>query len=373
MTIKKIIGKIHLWLGLLSGPVVLFLGITGCILAFEREIEEATQPYRYVAAQQLPQLPPSKIRAIAEQQLPGKPAHSVTYGRQGRATVVTFYHSSPDYYYLIYIDPYTGAVLKAKDMSRDFFRVVINGHFYLWLPPKVGQPIVASATLVFVVMMISGMILWWPRNKAARKQRFSIKWNARWRRRNYDLHNVLGFYISWVAIFIAITGLVWGFQWFSAMVYGITSGGKKAVAYYEPVSKKMADTANCTQATDILWTRVTQKHPQAQTVEVHIPETDSSAIAIAINPDERTYWQIDNLYYNRYTLQEIPVKHMYGKLANTTTADKIARMNYDIHVGAVLGLPGKIMAFCASLLVASLPITGFIIWRGRKKKQKKNS
>jgi uncharacterized iron-regulated membrane protein len=369
MTIKKIIGKIHLWLGLLSGPVVLFLGITGCILAFEREIEEATQPYRYVATRQQAYLPPTAIKAIAEQQLPGKPAHSVTYGRQGRAAVVTFYHSAPDYYYLVYIDPYSGAVLKVKDMSRDFFRIVVNGHFYLWLPPKIGQPIVASATLIFVVMMISGMVLWWPKNKAARKQRFSIKWDARWRRRNYDLHNVLGFYVSWVAIFIAITGLVWGFQWFSALIYGAASGGKKAVAYYEPISRPAP--GKPANAPDILWQHVAQQHRAAQTIEVHFPETDSAAIAIAINPDQSTYWKIDNFYYDQYTLREIPVKHMYGKLANTTTADKIARMNYDIHVGAVLGLPGKIMAFCASLLVASLPVTGFVIWRGRKKGKKK--
>ena len=45
-------------------------------------------------------------------------------------------------------------------------------------------------------------------------------------------------------------------------------------------------------------------------------------------------------------------------------------MNYDIHVGAVLGLPGKILAFFASLIAASLPVTGFVIWWGRRKKSK---
>jgi len=50
-------------------------------------------------------------------------------------------------------------------------------------------------------------------------------------------------------------------------------------------------------------------------------------------------------------------------------------MNYDIHTGAILGLPGKILAFFASLICASLPVTGFYIWYGRKykKKEKKNS
>ena len=47
-TFKKSIRKIHLWLGLASGLIIVFLGITGCILAFQREIEDVTQDYRFV-------------------------------------------------------------------------------------------------------------------------------------------------------------------------------------------------------------------------------------------------------------------------------------------------------------------------------------
>jgi uncharacterized iron-regulated membrane protein len=46
------------------------------------------------------------------------------------------------------------------------------------------------------------------------------------------------------------------------------------------------------------------------------------------------------------------------------------KMNYDIHTGAILGLPGKIFAFLCSLLIASLPISGCYIWWGRNKKNK---
>lgn len=44
--------------------------------------------------------------------------------------------------------------------------------------------------------------------------------------------------------------------------------------------------------------------------------------------------------------------------------------NYSLHVGAIGGLTTKIIYFTASLICASLPITGFYIWLGRKKKQK---
>jgi uncharacterized iron-regulated membrane protein len=55
---------------------------------------------------------------------------------------------------------------------------------------------------------------------------------------------------------------------------------------------------------------------------------------------------------------------------NTLQTGKLMRMNYDIHVGAILGLPGKILAFFASLLIASLPVTGFMVWWGRRNKAK---
>lgn len=361
-------GRLHLWLGLASGLIVCFLGITGCILAFEQEIRNVTEPYRIAEVQNKPLLSPSALKNIANNALTAKYApHSIAY-EPGKAAQAVYYHEEPDYYWIVYINPYSGQVLKVKDMDTDFFRFVVNGHYYLWLPPTVGQPILASATLIFVVLLISGIVLWWPKNRAAAKQRFTIKLNARWRRVNYDMHNVLGFYMAWVIIFIALSGLVMGFQWFAGSVYWITSGGKKQVAFYEAQSDTTLKAAQNLSAIDQVWNK-TRAHLPGFTgsIDVHIPENNKAAIEVAINPDTYTYWKTDYVYYDQYTLKEIPVKHSYGKFKKASAADKLARMNYDIHVGAIVGLPGKIMAFCASLIAASMPVTGFIIWWGRRK------
>ena len=53
-------------------------------------------------------------------------------------------------------------------------------------------------------------------------------------------------------------------------------------------------------------------------------------------------------------------------------ADQLAMLNYDMHVGVALGLPGKILAFFVSLICASLPVTGFMVWLNKKKKSKKS-
>lgn len=372
MTVKKAVLKIHLWLGLLSGLVILFLGITGCILAFQKEIESVTQSYRYVAAQQKEFLPPSQLTEIGAAQLPGKHLHAVLYEGKKNAAQVIFYQFEPEqYYHIVYVNPYDGSVLKVKDMNRDFFRQVIMGHYYLWLPPIIGQPIVASATLIFVIMMISGLVLWWPKNKAAQKQRFSIKWDARWRRKNYDLHNVLGFYMTWVAIILAFTGLIWGFQWFAKSVYTVM-GGTNALVYQEPLSDStQAATSKQQPAIDIIWHKMKKEHPLAEILEVHVPETKASPIAANANPDASTYWQTDYRYFDQFTLKELPAASFYGRFKDAAVADKLIRMNYDIHTGAIWGIAGKILMFFASLIAASLPVTGFYIWWGRRKKNKK--
>ena len=372
MTIKKLIRTLHLWLGLSSGILIVFLGITGCMLAFEREIE-TLQTFRYVAPREKAFVPPSVLKETAIRLLPGKTLHSVIYGGKKDAAQMVFFSTDPEYYYIIFMDPYTGKVLKLKNMDHDFFRITINGHFYLWLPPSIGQPIIASATLIFVVMMISGLILWWPRNKAAKKQRFKIKWSARWRRRNYDLHNVLGFYMTWVSLFVAATGLVWGFQWFAKTIYWTTSGGKTMTDYYEPVSVQPVAATVLLSPEDKVWEMMNADYKNAETIEVHYATNDSSVIVAGGNPDASTYWKIDYRYFDQYTFKELPVTHLYGRYETSSVADKIARMNYDVHTGQILGLPGKILAFFASLIAASLPVTGFYIWWGKKKKRKKNS
>jgi uncharacterized iron-regulated membrane protein len=372
MTLKKAVGKIHLWLGFTSGLLVFIIAVTGCIYAFQKEIQDLTQPYRYVKSQSVEFLPPSVLKAAAALQLPDKHIHAVQYLGRERAAQVIYYSVDPEYYYLVYVNPYTAEVLHITDMSKDFFSFILDGHFYLWLPHEIGQPIVASATLVFVVMLITGIFLWWPRKKKDTKQRFKIKWSARWRRVNYDLHNVLGFYAWAIALIFALTGLVWGFQWFANGLYTV-AGGEKTLEYTEPVSDTTKLSADGVPAIDKVFAIMQREYPDAKVIEVHIPETKASSIAANANADDETYWMIDYRYYDQYTLRESPVEHIYGRFPQAKAADKLLRMNYDIHTGAVLGLPGKFLAFFASLIIASLPVTGTYIWWGRRNKEKKEA
>ena len=62
----------------------------------------------------------------------------------------------------------------------------------------------------------------------------------------------------------------------------------------------------------------------------------------------------------------------YGKYADANGGEIASRMNFDIHIGSIFGLTGRIAMFIAVLIGASLPITGFYIWWGRNNKKKKD-
>lgn len=366
---RKLIRQLHLWLGLVSGLLVFVIAITGCIYAFQEEIQTATQPYRFVKAGNLPFLPPSQLIAAANEKLPDKKVHAVMYQGASDAAKVIYYSFEDNYYYFVYVNPYSGKVLKVKNEFADFFRIVLDGHFYLWLPAHIGQPVVASATLVFFVMLVSGIILWWPRNRKGLKKKFSFRWKAGWKRKNYDLHSVAGFYICWLALVFVLTGLVWGFTWFRDGLFIAASGGESYVDYYTPTSDTTALRDEQEPGIDRVWAKMVKEYPAADWIEVHPPENQHGSIAANANPDGSTYWQADYRYFDQYTLQELEVDHIWNRFKDSTKAELLMRMNYDIHVGSILGLPGKILAFLVSLTIASLPVTGIVMWIGRSKKE----
>src|SRR5690606_12189087 len=75
------------------------------------------------------------------------------------------------------------------------------------------HPVVAYSTLIFIIVMISGLVLWWPKKWKGKRLRRSFwpKWSVKWKRLNYDLHNIIGFYSFLLGVAIGITGLFFSF------------------------------------------------------------------------------------------------------------------------------------------------------------------
>ncbi|MEH0153432.1 PepSY-associated TM helix domain-containing protein, partial [Limibacter armeniacum] len=207
----------------------------------------------------------------------------------------------------------------------------------------------------------------------ARKQRFSIKWSASWKRVNYDLHNVLGFYAMLVGLALALTGMVMGFQWFADTVYTLT-GGKGSAVYQMPLSDTTAVVVDelPKPVIDQVWEKLEADKPATGQAYISVPQLKTESFYTYINHKPSSFHQVDYFHFDQFTGKKLGADMPFdGKYEDADFAKKLQRMNYDIHIGAILGLPGKLIVFFASLIIASLPVTGTVIWWGRRKKTSK--
>ena len=380
LTFKRIAFLLHLWLGLATGVVVIIVSITGCIYAFEKEIRLLTEPWQNVAVKHQPFMPPSALnhKAVTWLNAQGDTSaitsmRGIHYYPHGKSSVAWYNHPANGYT-VVYQNPYTGDVLAHKSLRHDVLRVLFAGHYSLWLPYQVGKPIVGWSILLFVVVMLSGLVLWWPKhlNGSAMKGRLLLNLKTSWKKLVYDLHNVLGFYVALVAIIIALTGLVWAFSWFDKAWYFTLSGGQSIPAASSPVSDTTHVAAFTSGvAVDHVWQRMVEAHPLNEgSIRLQFAHQSNDPIIVTVNPEDHTYYKRQTHYFDRYTLTEMTGHGIYDqKFSDASTGDKIYRMNYDIHTGSVLGLPGRILAFIASLICASLPVTGFVLWWNKRKRR----
>ncbi|MBB5623630.1 putative iron-regulated membrane protein [Pedobacter cryoconitis] len=276
------------------------------------------------------------------------------------------YFGSIDYYESVFINPYTGAVTGLHDYKYDFFNIVKFIHWSLLLNDTYGQNIVGYSTLIFVFMLITGMIMWWPKkwSKTNINKSFKVKWKAGFKRVVYDLHNVSGFYAMLITLVLALTGMVFAFKWFQTTVYVVASGSTTPPEVKQVKSKPAPAVL---YPVDIAFNKAKVLLPASDRINVSPAAGAEGVIYIYGIKGKETYYHADALQFDQYS-----GKLLYRKNYEEQNAgEKLVGMNYDIHVGAILGLPGKIIAFIASLVAASLPVTGFMIWLNRKKKKKK--
>lgn len=382
MTLKKIlgtrmVGTLHLWLGIASGLMVFIIGITGATYTFVDELKPVFYKDRlFITPEKTPRLPLGELVAVAEKTLgKGKPVNRAEVFNQPDRTVIFralkndkegFSHwDYYKYYYRVYVNPYNGKVVKVENTENEFFQLVLSLHMRMLFGEKIGHYVVGYSVLTFVILLISGIVLWVPKkwNKAGREKSFSIKWDAKLKRINYDLHNVLGFYAFVVLFVIAFTGLVWVFDWMGNSVRFVANGGEN-IAKTKLMS---SDTTLSGSGTDRAFMQARNKNPQAYSYLVIFPAKNDGTINIS------TYLKNNNKYdriqdnFDRYS----------GKLLRSASfdqlngGDKMYQLNFDLHTGSILSLPGKILVFFAGLICASLPVTGFAIWWERRKKSRK--
>ena len=224
--LHKIIFWCHLLAGVIGGVVIFIMSATGVILMYEhqlveyaeRDVREITPPGGGAQRMSLDELV-TKARAQNPEARPtgvvlrNEPTASVAvaFGREGAT----------------YVNPYTGAVLGSGSKLHDWFHAVIDWHRWLGTEGEgraTGRAITGACNLAFFWLAITGVYLWWPRSWHWRGLKPSLLFNPRLRgkARDWNWHNVIGFWSSGVLVVLTLTAAVMSYPWANDLLYTLT-------------------------------------------------------------------------------------------------------------------------------------------------------
>ena len=192
---KSIFRKLHLWLSLPFGVIITLICFSGAMLVFEYEVTRCVKP------------------EVFQEERIDKPAASATGEVQKpRRKVVP------------------------RDKRLPFFRTMFRLHRWLMgnHPRQVegiawGKLIVGISTLLFVFVLVSGVVIWWPRTRKALRNSLKLPVRKGWRRFCYGLHVAGGMYALILLLIMALTGLTWSFGWFREWFYDFFGVDKRWV------------------------------------------------------------------------------------------------------------------------------------------------
>ncbi len=373
---RQIIFWLHLIAGVLAGIFIFIMCITGALLSFQSNILEfAESEMRYV------KLPPenaerlsiNEILAKAQTAKPtAKPSGITLQNDKNAAATIAFGREGQ-----IFVNPYTGEITgEGAKGWRGFFRAVEDLHRWLALSGSgrnIGKSLNDAANLLFLFLAISGVYIWFPR-QFTRRHFAPILWFRRTnsgKARDFNWHNVIGFWTSSVLIILTLTGAIISYQWAGNLLYVLTGNEIPQPTQQPPnAANQQGDQPLIfpENLNDILTKAENQTAWKA--ISLRLPITKDSAV---LTIDEGIYW-------NRFGRSTLTIDVKTGETAKwepygeQNTARQLRSWARFTHTGESFGIIGQLIGFVACIGGAFLVYTGISLalrrfWNWRTKKQ----
>lgn len=223
----KLFRKIHLWLSVPFGIFITLICFSGAMLIFEPEITRSVKSDVYYVSQSAgTPLPMGELMESVKATLPDSVSITgVTVFRDPERTYQV--NLSKPRRASLFVDQYSGEIT-GKYERLGFFSTMFKLHRWLLDSAnphgdgvKVGKLLVGISTLVFVIALITGVVIWWPRASKNLRRSLSISFANGWKGFWKGLHVAGGMYALILVLAMALTGLTWSFDWYRSAFYAV--------------------------------------------------------------------------------------------------------------------------------------------------------
>lgn len=378
----RAIWRWHFIAGLLILPFVLILAVTGGIYLFKDEINNATHSQlRFVEVRDTAALPPSQIIAAALEVRLGKLKAYQPAAAPDRAAEVKIL-GTDGLRDSIFVDPYSGKVLgslwdggAAGSPAMYVLRKLHSLEYVGWL----GNRMIEAAAGWMILLVGTGIYLWWPRGKKLGVVTIKAKRGRPWWR---DLHAVTGIYSAFFIVFLAMTGLPWSGIWGSKFYeLSYAAGLGMPDGYWEKYPTSAVPVGDVLDHSP--WIMENQPMPLSRSAEgvprgidqivatveglgiapgyaITMPGGPKGVFTASVNPDNVRQERVIHLdQYSGEVLYD-------AGLADLGTLGRVAEWGVSIHMGQQWGLANQIVLLLACIGMVVLCISGAVMWWKRR-------
>ncbi len=394
----RAIWRWHFYAGLIVAPFLLILSITGAIYLFNDEIDDAFYPSQRFVAVHTTNVPPSRMIRAALTAYPGAATRIDLPGAADRSAVV---YVTPDQGdpQRVAVDPGTGRVLGSTIYARTIVGFADAMHGSLTLG-TIGDRMVELAACWALVLIFTGLYLWWPRNHRGFAGILYPRLRAGGRLFWRDLHAVIGVWSVAFIAFLLLTGLPW-----AGIEGDLLNRGTAAIGIGYPASNRTHNAPTSVPMKTALgeapWTMELAPMPSSASSSEHaghaghemamavrddtaVSETDRIANSVARNygmtgayrlflPSGATgvytaYTYPDRpqgqrtLYFDRWTgglIREVGYPD-YGWAA------KAIELGVQLHMGNYFGLANQLVMLSICIAIVVLVVSGIVMWWKRR-------
>ena len=353
----KLLFQVHLWVGLVLGLYVVVVCVTGSLVVFRGEIEDALHSEltkvkpggKRVALQPVYEVvkrahPDDTLRTINLPTAPDYPWSFWFTGAKGKS-----FHA--------YVDPYTGKILGTDLANDNLTEWLYNLHANL-LGGGTGEKINGIGAMLLGVLCLTGIVIWWPGRRHVARQGLTIQWRARWKRLNYDLHKVFGIASVALLLLVIVTGIYFPFR----QPY-------RAIAGWLGYAERKTEPPRSTVRPVPRWPSLDEV---MATANAALPEGEVNWIGLPRQPHEDISvrkkllgdWRLtgsDYVHLDQYTGAVLSVE----RHADRSRGERFLRAMFPLHVGTFGGLFTRLLWVVLGLVPALLFVTGFLMWWNR--------
>jgi len=373
----------HFYAGLLCLPFMILLAVTGGLYLYKDEVNSLLYgDYLHVEPRSATALPASDVIARALEALPGTVGSYLPPAAPDESATVAVTSETLGQQ-RVYVDPYSGAVLghladggAARSPFMLVLRKIHSLDYFGWIANRVIELVAGWA----VVLVVTGLYLWWPRQRAAGllKIRSGVTKRAWWR----DLHAVTGFYVALFILFLALTGLPWsGFWGKNVNLYADQVGLGYPPEFWNEVPKSAVPMQEAMTQTS--WSLENAPMPLStptgaapigidravalfDALGVHkgytvdLPQGEDGVYSASVFPDDVAFERIVHL--DQYSGQVL----FDGGFGELGAVGKAIEWGISVHMGQEFGLLNQLVLTAACFAIVAMAVSGAVMWWKRR-------